>query len=94
VADTILSVHLISPPSLRRKKKGKLNVAEILMNTIYTMEYEIATKKSEVADVLLKPKTEGVGLMDFHRVSELIARGEETARAALPEIKKLVAAIR
>lgn len=42
-------------------------------------------------DLIIRPKCPGITLLEFHRASEIIAAGEEAARAALPEIRHLVA---
>jgi hypothetical protein len=40
------------------------------------------------ADLLLHPNVDGFVFDDFTRVHELIAVGEESMRAALPELKR------
>ena len=43
-------------------------------------------------DIMIAPRLAGMGLFEFHRAAEGIALGREAARAALPEIRGLVAA--
>ncbi len=38
-------------------------------------------------DLILRPLLEGINLLEFHRAKEIIAAGEATTRASLPEIK-------
>lgn len=40
-------------------------------------------------DLILRPKLEGITLLEFHRAKEVIAAGETATRAALPEIEYL-----
>jgi len=41
-------------------------------------------------DLLIRPSLNGITLMEFHRAKEIIAAGEASARAALPEIEYLL----
>jgi len=43
-------------------------------------------------DIAIVPRLAGMGLFEFHRAAEGIALGREAARAALPQIRGLVAA--
>lgn len=43
-------------------------------------------------DIAVVPRLAGMGLFEFHRAAEGIALGREAARAALPQIRALVAA--
>ena len=38
-------------------------------------------------DLIIRPPLEGINLLEFHRAKEVIAAGEATTRALLPEIK-------
>lgn len=40
-------------------------------------------------DLILRPKCPGITLLEFHRAAEIVAAGEEAARAALAEIRQL-----
>jgi len=41
-------------------------------------------------DLILRPKLEGITLLEFHRAKEVIAAGEASTRAVLPDIKYLL----
>ena len=41
-------------------------------------------------DLIIRPKFPGITLLEFHRAAEIIAAGEEAARAALPDIRRLL----
>lgn len=41
-------------------------------------------------DLIIRPRLDGVTLLEFHRAREVIAAGEAAARAALPEIEYLL----
>ena len=41
-------------------------------------------------DLIIRPALEGITLLEFHRAEEIIAAGEASARAVLPEIEYLL----
>ena len=60
------------------------------MNTIQTMESEIAEMEGETADVVLRPVLPAASWVEFYKPSHFIKRGEEEAEKLLPKIKSLV----
>ncbi|OGW92249.1 MAG: hypothetical protein A3D28_02690 [Omnitrophica bacterium RIFCSPHIGHO2_02_FULL_63_14] len=66
------------------------NFFDILMNTIQTMETEIAEVEGEAADVLIRPVLINANWAHFFKPGEFIKRGEEEAEKLLPKIKALV----
>jgi NTE family protein len=67
------------------------NVLEVVMQTIDIMGQEITSLKlAQHADVVIRPGIYDAGLMDFHRIPELIAGGERATREALPRIRELL----
>ncbi|MFH1259844.1 MAG: patatin-like phospholipase family protein [Elusimicrobiota bacterium] len=101
-ADIVLSLNLISR-SLAHKKfllslvpnKSKLsngmpNILEVIMKSIYIMEYEISTAKAEQGEVVFSPDVSNFNSLELHRAPELIKIGEETAAGQIDQIKKLL----
>ncbi len=66
------------------------NVFDILMNTIQTMETEIADIEARSADVVLRPVVPNASWVEFYKPQQFIKRGEEEAMRMLPQIKALV----
>ena len=66
------------------------NIFDILMNTIQSMEAEIAEVEGESADLLLRPILPEASWVDFYKARAFIRRGEEEAVKLLPKIKALV----
>jgi NTE family protein len=66
------------------------NVFDILMNTIQTMEAEIAEVEGEAADVVLRPVIPDASWVEFFRPENFIRRGEDEVVRSLPKIKALV----
>jgi NTE family protein len=68
----------------------KINhIFDVLSKTIEIMSREISAAKQQVADVVITPDLSDIAPFHFHRASEIIARGEEAARQALPLLRKL-----
>jgi len=104
-ADILLSVNLTRPaaePRLRRHRLSDAlgvempagfrgpNAAEVLFKTIYSMQYQIAQSRIEIANVTITPDLQGFSWMEFYRAAELIEVGERAAEEALPKIKQFL----
>lgn len=100
-ADIILSANLTSKTSERKMphmgwRKQLPNmlrgpaVHEILMKTIYTMQYEIAQARSEIADVVMNVSASNFLWWDLDKANEIIKLGEARAEESLPKIKSLL----
>lgn len=66
------------------------NIFDILMNTIQSMESEIADMEGQSADVLLRPVMPNANWVHFYKPQPFIKRGEEEAIKHLSKIKLLV----
>jgi NTE family protein len=67
------------------------NIADIIVFTLQAAEYVIAEQSAEQADVNIHPNVFDINWYELYKVDELIKVGEQAARAALPEIKALIA---
>jgi NTE family protein len=72
--------HILRGPSL----------PEVLMKTIYTMQYEIARARSGIADVVMQINANDLLWWDLDRAAEIIKIGEMVAEENLPKIKALL----
>ena len=70
------------------------NFFEVFFQMIYTMEFEVAQSRLELAHVTLYPDLKGFSWTELHRAREIIAAGERAAEEALPRIKALIPALR
>lgn len=66
------------------------NIPDIIVRTLQACEYVIAQNSARSADVVIHPDLSFINWYELYKVDELIKRGEEAARAALPEIRKLL----
>jgi len=100
-ANVLISVNLTAKPSMKKMPgirsrrhsssywKGP-NIFEVLLKTIYTMQFEVAQARSEIAHVVLAPDTSKFTWSEFHRAPDLIKIGEELMEENLPKIKSLL----
>jgi len=70
------------------------HIIDVFFNMIYTMEYEVAQSRMEMAHVVLHPDLKGFSWTELHRAREIIKAGERAAEEALPRIKALIPALR
>ena len=69
----------------------KINhIFDVMAKAIDIMSREIYQQQLEQAHILIVPDLRDVGPFHFHRVNEIIARGEEAARKVLPLIQSIV----
>lgn len=67
------------------------NVSDIIVRTLQASEYVIALESARSADVAIHPDLSYINWYELDKVDDLIKRGEEAARAALPQIRKMLA---
>ena len=64
------------------------NMFDIVMNSMQILQYELGNFKAIAADVLINPDLSDFTWIEYYRADELIARGAEAAKRALPAIEK------
>ncbi|MEI6668040.1 MAG: patatin-like phospholipase family protein [Acidobacteriota bacterium] len=68
------------------------NMFDIVMNSMQILQYELGNFKAIAADVLINPDLSDFTWIEYYRAEELIDRGAEAARRALPAIEKAIEA--
>jgi NTE family protein len=66
------------------------NMFQVLFQTIYTMEYEIAKARAGLSHVNIHPDLSRFSWTEMHRAREIITAGEEIAAAVMPKIKGML----
>jgi len=66
------------------------NLFDIVMNAMQILQYELGNFKAISADVLINPDLSDFTWIEYYRADELIERGAEAARRALPQIQKAI----
>jgi len=80
---------------LKEEMRGDLktpNIFRVCAQSVVIMENVINDMhlRQNHHDLLIRPSLNGITLLEFHRAKEIIAAGETSARAALPEIEYLL----
>jgi len=99
-ADFIIAVNVtpaslkVAQPTGRRMEKGLKapNILSAMIQSINIASASLVRSCLEGADIVIQPEVAHIHPGDFHRVQECIELGERAARAAIPEIKRLLAA--
>jgi len=99
-ADILISLNLTTKPSIRRATNRKTigfplsprspGLTEIIFKMIYTMQYEIAQARTEIAHVVIAPDMKDFTWTDFHRSDEILKVGEAAAEQSVAKIKSLL----
>ncbi|GLS46335.1 patatin-like phospholipase family protein [Methylobacterium brachythecii] len=73
-------------------KTGAPGAARVMFDAFNITQDRISRARlaSDPPDVMVSPRLAAMGLFEFHRAAEGIALGREAARAALPEIRRMV----
>jgi len=72
------------------QRRLRTNIADIIVQSLQASEYVIAEQSAQHADVVIHPDLRGVQWNELYKVDEIITKGEEAARAALPEIRRML----
>jgi NTE family protein len=86
-AEVIIAVYM----GMGVQKDKPRHMGEILWRSFSIMQNNSLCNLSDRCDVLIQPNVAPFAWDDFGRGNELVAAGELAARAALPEIRRLVA---
>jgi len=71
------------------REKSNLHILDFIFGSIETMQGEFVKQAMSVADVIIHPKLNNVGWMEFDKIEVFMKCGEQAARDKLPDIKKL-----
>jgi NTE family protein len=99
-ANILISVNLTAKPSVRHGL-GRLprtfplvprspGLMEVFFKMIYTMQYEIAQARTEIAHVVIAPDMRDFLWTDLNRSEEIIKVGEAAAEEAVAKLKGLL----
>jgi NTE family protein len=88
-ADFIIAVNVTPTVTDRTQRLDKEpNIFHVMMQSIYITTYSMTRSSLEDADIVIEPDVAHIGAGDFQKAPELIKRGEQAARSAIPEIKR------
>jgi len=89
--DYRIAVQLTSPPA--RRKDGKQPASyDVATNTVDIMELHMTRKKIDQnpPELLVSPMLEGIGVFDFHKIEDVLQRGEDAAAIMRASLKALL----
>lgn len=72
------------------KRATPRNMVDVLMQTIDIMGYHLDSYQISQADMVISPDVGEIGMLDFHRSGDCIARGREAALRMIPSIHRLL----
>ena len=87
-ADIVIAVDVSRQPA-EQKELG--TSAAMLSQAFVVMEHALAQEETKLADVVIRPDLAKVRPTDLAARGQAIAAGEDAARAALPQIRSLIA---
>jgi NTE family protein len=84
-------LNRFNPLSYVGAGRGLPSLFDVTMNSIQQLQHELGAFKAISADVRITPDLSDFTWIEFYRPQELIERGAEAARKALPEIRRVLA---
>jgi NTE family protein len=86
-----MDVVIAVDPSSRLESKDKLDSVVSIFNQAISLQVRRETERQrKLADLLIVPNTDDYAFTDFPAMAEIIRKGEEAAREALPRIRELI----
>jgi NTE family protein len=101
-ADILIAVNTTMKPADKRmpgtsRRKARRpgfwkgpNLFDVLIKTIYTMQYGIAQTHKGPAHLILEPDVSAFTWADFHRASDIILAGETYIEPFIPKLKSFL----
>jgi len=87
-ADLVIAVDVSRQPD---EQKELASTAAMLSHAFVVMEHALAQEETKLADVVIRPDLAKVPATDLAARGRAITAGEDAARAALPQIRSLIA---
>jgi len=86
-ADIVIAINVSRHPS---EPRDLSRTTDVITQIFIVMEDAIAKEETKLADIVVQPDLTGIRAADLSARDRAIAAGEEAARAALPEIRRLI----
>jgi len=94
-ADILISINITTKASEKRVSLRRLGmfpstspgIFSIFFKMLYTMEYQVAVSKADLAHVTIRPDLKNFSWLDFHKAKQIIPMGETAAEESLTQIK-------
>ncbi len=94
-ADIVIAVNLYNKIAFSEEKSPIKKTYSIILNSIESVQYHLAKECLNSADIVIEPITENLGLLGLDKFlkgkgKKIVAEGKNSAKLALPQIKKLI----
>ena len=83
---TFRRVRYLNPLSYRSGARHAPDIVDVFMNSIQAVQHELGHYKALNADLLVNVDTAEFTWIDFHRATEIVARGYEAGARMAPEV--------
>lgn len=80
------SISQVSKKTSTNEDKEIPNMFNVLVSSVYTMEYAFAKSKMRQADITISPDIRNLNMLDFFRGRDVIAKGYEAASKRLSRL--------
>ncbi|MEA3305426.1 MAG: patatin-like phospholipase family protein, partial [Candidatus Omnitrophota bacterium] len=84
--ELIKSIAQVSETTPAGKDREIPNMFNVLINSVYTMEYTILKSKMKRADITISPDIRNLNMLDFFHGKEVVAKGYEAASKKLSKL--------
>lgn len=74
---------------MMKSNKASQGIIDIMINSLYSLQYRIGKYAANQVDVYMNPVMEGSSWYEFYKANEFISYGEKVARQLLPQIQAL-----
>jgi predicted acylesterase/phospholipase RssA len=84
-------LNRLNPLAYLTGRLHSLNLLDILMNAFQTTEHQLGEYLARSADVVVRPDLAAHTWIEFYRAPEIIERGSEATRHAIPQVERVMA---
>jgi NTE family protein len=85
------ALNRINPFAYVTSRARTMNLLDIVMNSFHIVEHRLGERIARDADVLIEPDLSSHTWIEFYRAAEIIDRGAEATREAVPQIENALA---
>jgi len=85
------AVNRFNPLSFRGGGRGLPDVVDVLMSSLQVVQHELGRFRSLAGDVQVDVDLAGFTWIDFHRATDLVARGRAAGDVAVPAVQRAIA---
>jgi len=86
------NISLSHEQALREyRKRDRFHIFDFVFGSVEVMQQKFVQEALDICDIVIHTNLEGLGWMEFDKISEFIKRGETAASSKINEIKEVLA---